>query len=277
MCMKVAPVKDHTLQNRQVEIAKKNEANYNEVYMPVERELVDMAMDKNFASDSASTAYDNAGKTYDASTGNVGIGLSRFGMALTPAQQQAQQDKQAMGRNTATMAAGSNARGSAKALQGGLRNNMMAMGQGVQAQGLSSLTHAANMESARNQANTNAAAQQTSQNYQTAGTVASMAMMMSERKKKQNITPRSDDQDMADVREHVNYDYDYKPGLSGGRREKGHTGPMLEEVPEHLVQGDAVKVSGHDDGDIQSLGIGALRNIDKRLQKIESRQHRRQK
>ncbi|WP_062269491.1 tail fiber domain-containing protein [Endozoicomonas arenosclerae] len=268
MCMDVEAATDHTLQTRQAEQARKIDQNYREVFQPIERELVGVALDKNFVSNSAKDAAHDAGKSFDASQGGAERNLASYGMQLTPEQKKSLEFKRSMGRNTATMGASSTARQNAETLQGYLRSNMLAIGRGVQAEGLGTLNQAAGMESARNQQNTNAAAQQTSQNYQTAGTVASIAAMamMSERKKKTNIKPRTDDQDMADVRKIENHEYDYKPGMSGGRREQGHIGPMADDAPASISDGKTIDL-----GDMNSLGLGAIRDLDKRLKKIEGR------
>ncbi|MCW7551073.1 hypothetical protein NX722_28335 [Endozoicomonas gorgoniicola] len=268
MCMEVEAATDHTLQNRQAEQAKKIDKNYREVFQPLERELVGLAMDDKFVGKSASDAYQAAGKAFDAGEGSTARGLAGFGMNLTPDQQKALDFKRAMGRNTATMGAASTARQNAETLQGNIKSNMLSIGRGVQAQGLSGLNQAAGMESGRNQASHNAAGQKTSQNYQTAGTIATIGglAMFSERKKKKNIKPRSDEQDMADVRRIDNHEYDYKEGMSGGRREQGHIGPMADDAPASISDGKTIDI-----GDMQSLGLGAIRNLDKRLKKMEGR------
>ncbi|WP_263082155.1 hypothetical protein [Endozoicomonas sp. Mp262] len=260
---------DYSVQNRQVALARQLESDYQSRFLPYERQLVSQATDKGRITEAVSQSKAAAETTFDASQGQSERQLSGFGATLTASQQAALNSQRQRDRNVSSMAATSNARQQSANRYGQLQSSMMAIGRNAQNQGLTGINQAAGMENQRNIANQQMAAQKKSDGWGLLGTGIGMAAgyMISDKNKKRNIKPRSDKEDMDDARSFGNYEYDYKAGQSGGRSEFGHVGGMAQEMPESMSDGKQVDL-----GDATMVAFGAIRDIDKRLQQLESRQ-----
>ena len=263
---------DYTVQNRQVALARQLESDYQSRFLPYERQLVSMATDKGQISDSVNKSAEVATNTYNANFGQAERQLAGFGKTLTADQQAALNAQRQRGGNFARMGASDSARQKTANRFGQLQSSMMAMGRNAQNQGVTGINQAASMENNRNITNQNVAANNESGGWGLVGTGLGMAAMygmsmMSDKNKKQNIKPRTDKEDMNDARSFDNYEYDYKPGQSGGRAEFGHVGGMAQEMPDSMSDGKQVDI-----GDATMVAFGAIRDIDKRLQQLESLQ-----
>lgn len=263
-------VKDMAVQKEQAAIARELEADYQSRFMPIERELLNYARDPNQIRQSAEAARVTSAKTFDAGAGQVERSLSGFGASMTASQKAAAARLNNLNRSGAQIVAANTAREATDARQDSLSSQMVNIGRQAQGQGVSGFNTASGLEAQRNNAAIQASARSKAGGYSAAGTAigvgASIMMMMSDKNAKKNIKPRSDEKDMADARSFDNYEYDYKEGQSGGRAEKGHVGGMAQAMPESMSNGRQVDV-----GDVAMVAMGAIRNIDKRLQKMETK------
>ena len=260
---------DTTLQQRQVALSRQMEADYQKRFLPYERQLVNQAIDKTRITDAVNQSKAAATKAFDASKGQSQRQLAGFGVNLTADQQRALTNSHQRDRNFSSMSATGNARQQTANRYGQLQSSMMALGRQAQNQGLDSMNQAAGMENQRNIQNQQNAAQNSAGNIGFMGQVVGMgigAAIASDKNKKKNIQPRSDQQDMNDARSFANYEYDYKKGQSGGRAEYGHVGGMAQEMPPSMSDGQQVDL-----GDATMVAFGAIRDIDKRLQQLEGR------
>ncbi|WP_422444166.1 hypothetical protein [Endozoicomonas sp. ALB091] len=264
-------VKDQSVQREQARMAQELEDDYQLRFMPIERELLNYARDQGQIGQAATAAKATAGQVFDAGAGQAERSLAGFGASMTASQQAATARLNNLNRNGAQVMAANSAREATDTRLDNLGSQMMNLGRQAQGQGLSGFNSAAGLENQRNQAAMQVAAQNRAGTYSAIGSVAGIGaslMMMSDKNAKQNIKPRSDEQDMADARSFDNYEYDYKPGMSAGRSEKGHVGGMAQSMPESMSNGKAVDV-----GDVAMVAMGAIRNIDKRLKKMEQRRN----
>lgn len=263
-------IKDTAVQAEQARIAQELEDDYQARFMPIERELLNYTRNQNLITESATAAKTTAAQTHDAGVGNAERSLAGFGASMTSSQQSAAARLNNLNRNGTQIMAANTTREATDARLDNLSSQMVNIGRKAQGQGLSGFTTASGLESQRNNAAIQANAQQQAGGYSAAGTAigigASMMMMMSDKNAKKNIKPRSDDKDMDDVRSFDNFEYDYKEGQSGGRSEKGHVGGMAQAMPASMSTGKQVDV-----GDVAMVAMGAIRNIDKRLQKMEQK------
>lgn len=257
---------DYSVQRRQVALSRELENDYMARFLPYERQLVTQAMNKGLVAQDAQAASELAGRAFDATAGQSERQLAGFGKPLTAAQQQAHNASRQRSRNATTMGASDSARQQSANRFGQLRSSLMGLGRRAQQQGLSGIKQAGTMEKQRNITNQQNAAQSQGNGWGLAGIGLGMATsyMVSDKNKKQNIQPRNDQQDMADARSFNNYDYDYKPGQSGGRAEYGHVGGMAQEMPPSMSDGKQVDL-----GDATMVAFGAIRNMDKRLRQLE--------
>ena len=236
--------------------------------MPIERELLSYASNTGQITTEANAAKQTAARVFDAGKGDTERALAGFGATLTPQQKAAHDRMRLINRNGAQIVAGNTAREATDNRLDKLSTNLMNIGRGVQGAGLGGVNTAADLENRRNNAALQANAAQNAAGYSALGTgigIAGSAMLAwSDRNLKENIRPRDDQQDMDDVRSFENFEWDYKPGQSGWREEKGHIGGMAQDMPESFSDGKQIDI-----GDAVMVAFGALRNMDKRLQRIE--------
>ena len=98
-----------------------------------------------------------------------------------------------------------------------------------------------------------------------------MPIIMSDKNAKTNIKKASTKTALKDIESIALKKYDYKPGMSLGREEKGHIGGMAQDMPDSMTTADKKRV---DIGDSVMSLVGGMQEISKRLGKLEQRHGR---
>ncbi len=141
---------------------------YRKFYAPEEKKLLSLLDDYSSVDD----AKENADDTFDRNTLSTDRNLRRAGMELTPSQQMLLERNQSLGKATNYAATVNDARLDNKERQITLRNNLINLGRGVQADGAASLGEAGIRAAARDASYDVAKQQHKSQQTQTYTTAA---------------------------------------------------------------------------------------------------------
>jgi len=271
MCTGGKPPQDYESQQKYADMIKWLDEDWENRFKPIEESLIGELenKDENIRKSSLE-ARQAAGRSFDATLGMAERNMSRYGTELTEDQQAAQERSQAMAGNAAQISAGNMARDATTARYEQLQQGMLNLGRGIQSGAISGMGSAAGMEANRNQQNWNIYGQKQGNFWNAIGSAAGMYGMylMSSKTKKKNIKPASNRKALQDVESVDLKHYDYRPGMSGGRMEKGHIGGMAEDMPDSMTTPDHRMV---DLGDTTMNLIGATQELSKRVKQLEHR------
>ena len=275
MCSSGSPPESYENQQKYAEMIEWMEDDWEARFKPVEEMLLGELENRDTNTrENVSAAQEAAKTSYDATLGMSERNMQMYGTELD-ADQQAAADRSAeiTGQGT-QIAAGNLARDASTARYDQLEQNMVSLGRGVQGAAISGMGSAAGLEANRNATNQSIYAQNKANAWGAAGSVASMAamaMMMSDKNAKTNIKKASTKTALKDIESIVLKKYDYKPGMSLGREEKGHIGGMAQDMPDSMTTADKKRV---DIGDSVMSLVGGMQEISKRLGKLEQRHGR---
>ena len=270
MCSSGEPPQDYETQQQYAEMIQWMEADWQARFKPIEEEMLGELENRDentrAAADEARTA---AGNQYENTIGMTERNMDMYGTTMDADQAAAMENQQAIGGSGAQVAAGNMARDASTARYDQLEQNMVGLGKGVQGTAISGMGSAAGMESNRNAQNQSLYAQSKAQKWNTVGQVASIAamVMMSDKKTKTNITKASTRKALKDVEDVELSKWDYKPGMSAGREEKGHIGGMAQDMPRGMTTSDQRQV---DIGDTLMTSIGAIQELSKQVKRLEA-------
>ncbi len=273
MCMNSSANLDTTNQDRAAALSKQMEEDWLKRFQPFEQELAGDLLNQNERiADQVKEAQGDASKSFEASRATAQRNMARYGGQMDADQ------KQAMDKSRSLQGQGTQVNAMNSARKGGLgrankmMQSMINTGRNVQAQGLQGLKQGIGMEGQRNQTAIQGAAAESSSNKQMVATAAMMAMMMmSDKNAKKNIRKASTKKALKDVEAVDLKRWDYKPGMSAGREEKGHIGGMAQDMPKSMTTRDKRKV---DIGDSVMTLVGATQEISKRIGMLEKNHER---
>lgn len=271
MCGSGPPPEDKEAQEKYAEMVRWLDDDWETRFKPLEQSLLGELENKDAnIRKSSEQAKATAGKSYEATLGMAERNMSRYGTELSDDQKEAQERQQQIAGQGAVVGAGNMARDATTARYEQLQNGMLNLGRGIQSGALSGMGSAANMESGRNQQNWDIYGQKKGNFWGSVGKVAGMAgmMMMSSKKSKKNINKASTTKALEDVEAVDLKTYDYIPGMSLGREEKGHIGGMAEDMPDSMTNANHNMV---DLGDTTMNLIGATQELSNRIKRLEHR------
>ena len=259
---------DTTRSDRAAALSKQMEADWASRFQPWEQELAGDVLNQNerIASEVKEAQADSL-KTFNASKATAQRNLARYGGQLDA-------DQTAVAAKARTLGSQGTQVGAMESMRKGgiqqydqLMQSMMNVGRGVQAQGLSGLKQGVSMEAQRNQQAIQSAAADNASRMQLMGSVVGMgAMMMSDKNTKKNIRKASTRKALKDVESVSLKKWDYKPGMSAGREEKGHIGGMAQDMPDSMTTKNKRMV---DIGDSAMTLVGATQELSKRIGMLE--------
>lgn len=241
-------------------------------FQPIEQELLDEVMnrDENIRQN-VETAGAEANKSYEATMGISERNMARYGTEMDADQRAATDLSNDISQQGSQISAQGMARDASTARYDQLATGMMGVGSGVKTGAISGMGTAANMEAQRNNYNQNAYAQSQAQFWNTLGGAAStgaMIYMASDKNRKTNVRKASTKEALRDIEAVDLKHYDYKPGMSGGRPEKGHIGGMAQDMPDSMTSEDKTMV---DIGDSLMTLVGATQALSQRIKALEKR------
>ncbi len=239
-------------------------------FKPIEESLLDELAnkDKNIAKQ-ADAAGQAAKTSYDATLGMSERNMARYGAELDEDQLAAQERSNTMAGQGAQISAQNMARDATSARYDQLQQNMVALGRGVQGTAISGMSSASGMETNRNAQNQQIYGQNQAAGWNALGTAAGLAgtaIMLSDKHAKKNIRKASTKKALKDIEAIELKRWDYKPGMSGGREEKGHIGGMAQDMPRGMTTQDRKQV---DLGDSVMTLVGGMQALSTRLKRLE--------
>lgn len=264
-----SPPVDTYAQDRQIALMRQLEADWGHRFKPIEEGLVNEIMNRD--SVIRRNVYESgkaAKASYDATKDMAERNMANYGTQMDKDQQEAMERSDAMAGQGAVISARNMARDSSISRLEQQQGGMVSLGRGVQQLGISGFNQAAAMEAARNNQNQQIYGQHQANGWNTLGGIAGMAgmMMMSDRDSKTNVKPASTRKALKDIDSIDIKRWDYKPGMSGGRTEKGHIGGMAQDMPDSMTSDDKKQV---DIGDSLMTAIGAVQELSKKVNKLE--------
>ncbi len=276
MCTGSAPEQDTETQEKYAEMMGWMYDDWETRFQPLEQELLDEVTnrDENIRKN-VDTAGVEANKSYEATLGVSERNMARYGTEMDADQQAATDLSNSMSQQGSQISAQGMARDASTARYDQLAAGMMGVGTGVKTGAISGMGSAAGMESQRNQYNQNAWGQSQASMWNTIGGLASMGGMMylaSDKNAKKNIRKASPEKALKDINSFDLKHFDYKPGQSGGRPEKGHIGGMAQDMPDAMTSDDKKAV---DVGDSMMTLIGATQALSDKVKQLEKRDGRR--
>ncbi len=267
MCTGSPPPEDTDNQEAYAEMSEWMYNDWETRFQPIEQSLLDEVMNKDeHIAEQAEAAGDAAVASYNATLGMSERNMARYGTEMDADQQAATDRTTAMDAQGAEISAQNMARESAAARYQQLQADMVALGRGVQSTSLGGMQSAAGMEADRNASNQGAYGSHKASQYQAAGTAAAMGIAASEERRKKNIKPTSNKKALKDVESVALKKWDYKPGMSKGREEKGHIGGMAGDMPDSMTTEDK---KGVELGDSVMTLVGATQELSDRIKKLE--------
>ena len=275
MCTGSKPKSDYTAQNKYSDMINWLDEDWQQRFKPLEESLINELENKD---QNIRKNVDEAGiaaqKSHEATLGMANRNMARYGTELSADQQAAQERSQNLAGQGSQISSRNMARDATTARYDQLQRGMLNLGTGIRSGALSGMGSAANLESQRNQQNQQIYAQKKGNFWNTIGTAASIAAMYytggiaSSKTRKKNIRPASSKKALKDVESVDLKSYDYKPGMSAGREERGHIGGMAEDMPASMVTSDR---KGVDLGDTTMELIGATQELSNRVKRLEHR------
>lgn len=269
MCMTGEPPQDYETQEQYAEMMQWMEADWEARFEPIEEQLLGELENRDENTrEQAEEAKVAAKKSYDATLGMSERNMDMYGTTLDEDQAAAMANQQELGSSAAQISAGNMARDATTQRYDQLEGNMAAMGQGIKGSAISGMGSAAGMEADRNTQNMKLYSDAKSSTMSTIGSIAAIAamVMMSDKNAKTNIKKTSTKKALKDIESVKLSRWDYKPGMSAGREEKGHIGGMAQDMPKGMTTSDQKNV---DIGDSIMTTIGAVQEISKKLKKLE--------
>ena len=161
---------DTALQQQQANQAGELNDDYVARFLPLEREMLNYARSDDQIKKEASEAKETAGKIFDAGAGTTKRQLAGFGAALNTDQKQTLSRMRSIDKSGSKILAANNVREAADNRQEEIKSNLINIGRGAQAQGMSGLGAAANQENVRNEQAYQKASQKSSSRYGMLGT-----------------------------------------------------------------------------------------------------------
>ena len=269
MCSSGSPPKSYVTQKKYADMMQWLEADWQNRFKPIEDSLLGELENRDENThQQADEAKAAAAKSYDATMGMTERNMDMYGTTLDEDQAAAMANQQDIGSGGAQISAGNMARDATTARYDQLEQNMVGLGRTGQGTAISGMGSAAGMESNRSAKNQGIDAQNKASTWQTIGTVASIAAMAigSDKNTKTNIKKTSTKKALKDVESVKLSQWDYKPGMSAGREEKGHIGGMSQDMPKGMTTLDQKKV---DIGDTLMTTIGAVQELSKQVKRLE--------
>ena len=271
MCMSSGDVEFETAnQDRAAALARWLEEDWFKRFQPWEQQMAGSLLNQNQKiADDVKAAQQQAQQSFEASQATAQRNLARYGGQMDADQAAVQAKSKQLGAQGAQIGAMESARSGSINRYDQLMQSMVNVGRGVQAQGLKGIQQGVGLEANRNQ--------YLAQNSQGnsglfnvlgmgAGLVSSN-MILSDKNTKTNIRPASRKQALRDVEAVQLKQWDYRPGLSGGREEQGHIGGMAQDMPDSMTTQDKRQV---DLGDTTMTLIGATQELARRVKQLES-------
>ena len=271
MCMSSDDVEfDTANQDRAAALARWLEEDWVKRFQPWEQQMAGNLLNQNQKiADDVKAAQQQAQQSFEASQATAQRNLARYGGQMDADQAAVQAKSKQLGAQGAQIGAMESARSGSINRYDQLMQSMVNVGRGVQAQGLQGIQQGVGLEANRNQ--------YLAQNSQGnsglfnllgigAGLVSSN-MILSDKNTKTNIRPASRKQALRDVEAVQLKQWDYRPGLSGGREEQGHIGGMAQDMPDSMTTQDKRQV---DLGDTTMTLIGATQELARRVKQLES-------
>ena len=271
MCMSSDDVEfDTANQDRAAALARWLEEDWFKRFQPWEQQMAGNLLNQNQKiADDVKAAQQQAQQSFEASQATAQRNLARYGGQMDADQAAVQAKSKQLGAQGAQIGAMESARSGSINRYDQLMQSMVNVGRGVQAQGLQGIQQGVGLEANRNQ--------YLAQNSQGnsglfnllgigAGLVSSN-MILSDKNTKTNIRPASRKQALRDVEAVQLKQWDYRPGLSGGREEQGHIGGMAQDMPDSMTTQDKRQV---DLGDTTMTLIGATQELARRVKQLES-------
>ena len=271
------PDYDYTNQNRAAALARQQEEDWIKRFQPWEQELAGDVLNQNDKiAQQVKDARNDSLKSFEASKATADRNLARYGGQMDADQKEASLKSQNLKRQGVQIGAMGAASTGGIQRYDKLAQSMVNVGRGVQAQGLSGIKQGVGLEGQRNQQAAQMAAQENASRNQMIGTVvgagAMLAMpyaaplMMSDKHTKKNVRKASTKKALKDVESVALKKWDYKPGMSAGREEKGHIGGMAQDMPDSMTTKDKKRV---DVGDSVMTLVGATQELSKRIGMLE--------
>lgn len=274
MCSGSKPPQDSTKQNYYADVVQWLGDDWEQRFKPIEEGLLDEVMNKD---QNIRKNVDEAGlsaqKSYEATLGMSERNMARYGTEMSADQKAAMDRSNSLNANASQIGSRGMARDATSARYDQLQTGLVGLGTGVKTGAISGFGSTAGMEASRNAQNQQMYAQNKAGFWNTLGSAAStgaMLYMMSSKDSKKNIRKASPRKALKDVESVDLKHYDYKPGMSAGRVEKGHIGGMAEDMPDSMTSPDHKMV---DIGDTAMNLIGATQELSNRVKKLEHRNH----
>ena len=269
MCGGSAPSEDTYVQEKQAEIMRQLEADWGARFKPIEEGMINELMNRDTVI--RRNVYESgeaAQQSYDATKDMAERNMASYGTQMDEDQKAAMERSDAMAGQGAVISARNMARDSTTSRMEQQQGGMVNLGRGVQMQGISGINTAAGMEANRNAQNAQIYGQNQAGMWNTVGSLAGMAgmMMMSDKDTKTNIKKASTGKALKDINSVDLKSWDYKPGMSGGRPEKGHIGGMAQDMPDAMTSRDKKQV---DVGDSLMTAVGAIQHLSKKVDRLE--------
>lgn len=156
-------------------IIERDEARYQQDYIPVENEAIATLDDMSIIEDAGKRVADKSG--IDRAMGRAGRESKRYGFNITNAQSQDASANLNINRSASDANTMNNARLNQFDRNRGFRNELINIGRGVSEQGREGLTSAAQMKNARDQRNDAASSSAKAQRWGLAGSAAALAIL----------------------------------------------------------------------------------------------------
>ena len=273
MCMgSTEAVEDTANQERAAELARQMEEDWMKRFQPWEQELAGDLLNQNAKiKQQVDDAQQDAAKSLEASKATAQRNMSRYGGQMDADQQAALAKSQTISGQGAQIGAMDITRQGSAQRYDQMMQEMVNVGRGVQGQGLQGIQQGVGLEAQRNQIAHQNAAASNSARYQLMGTAAGIgatALILSDKNTKTNVSKASTQKALKDVERVSLKNWDYKPGMGGGREEKGHIGGMAQDMPDSMTTRDKKKVEV---GDTLMTLMGATQELSKRMGRLEKR------
>lgn len=232
----------------------------------VENELMAYLKDDKTIEAEGQKAGIQAGKQFDLAQQMRQNQMAKSGQRFSPEQRAAMDARNQLDRTALVAGETNRGRGNEATLKDSLRNPMMSLGRQSLSQGMGMFNQAAGMENQRGRENAQAEEAARQGDMSALMSIGSMAMMMSDKNKKHDVSDMDTGKALADVRgmDLKNWRYNKSVGLG----EEKHRGPMAQDAPDSITNPQKTMLNLHDE---LQLGMGAIQALAKKVDRIEKR------
>ena len=162
------------MEQRNAELIRKKQANYEENYVPQELDLISALDDVSIVDE----AKQNTNRTFDLRQQNKVDNLRRYGLSPNASEQRVIERGTGVARSLNYDQSVNDSRIDQESRNTSLRNSLINIGRGINSDATDAFSSAANRENDRNNAYSTAKAQHSAQNKQTAASLGALALMV---------------------------------------------------------------------------------------------------